>query len=276
MPVTFNNVNDPQATQAQEPKNNLPGDKSRESTFASLMQNIGKDKGTSQGSQASTKTAIPTPAPGTNSERIYNAVMTSSEKYNLPPALVFGFIKQESGFKPNAKSWCGAQGLMQLMPGTAKQLGVQDAWNIEQNVDGGCKYIRQMLDKFDGDLPKAIAAYNAGPGAVQKYGGIPPFKETKAYVPAVLAHAEKFNNGAPIVAPADKTVAVAVAAPAPKQTIDYGLVIDAIQTSDAMNQAALSLSITANAQPLELPKSERSGNDDPPPPPPPPPRGVRV
>src|SRR5262245_45576686 len=214
MSVTLNNLNDPQAAQVQDPQAKAPKDRANASNFASLMQNLGKSKSGETGA-----TPTPMPAAGSKEERIYKAVMTSSQKYNLPPALVLGFIKQESGFKPQAKSWCGAQGLMQLMPGTAKQLGVQDAWNIEQNVDGGCKYIRQMLDKFDGDLPKAIAAYNAGPGAVQKYNGVPPFKETQAYVPAVLAHAEKFNNGAPIVAPADKTVSVA--AVAPKPTIDY-------------------------------------------------------
>lgn len=269
MSITFNSVKDPQATQAQDPGLKAPVDRAKESGFAALMQNLSKNKG----DMAKTSTT-PAPAAGSKEERIFKAVMASSEKHNLPPALVFGFIKQESGFKPEAKSWCGAQGLMQLMPGTAKQLGVTDAFNIEQNVDGGCKYIRQMLDTFGGDVKKAIAAYNAGPGAVQKYGGVPPFKETQAYVPAVLAHAEKFNNGAPITVSGSSATVVAAVQPK-KPAIDYNLVINAIHGADVMTQAAMSLAITSNVQPVNMPESKRSSGDEGPPPPPPP-RGVRV
>jgi len=264
-------MNDPQATQAKDQGPKLPADRAKESGFASLMQSLSKN----QPGMAKTSNT-PVPAPGSKEERIYNAVMASSEKYNLPPALVFGFIKQESGFKPEAKSWCGAQGLMQLMPGTAKQLGVKDPWNIEQNVDGGCKYIRQMLDRYDGDLKKAVAAYNAGPGNVDKHNGIPPFKETQAYVPAVLAHAEKFNNGAPLKVSGGSGVAVAAVSAQPKApAIDYNLVIDAIHSADVMTQSAMSLAITSNVQPINMPESKRSSGDEGPPPPPPP-RGVRV
>jgi soluble lytic murein transglycosylase-like protein len=263
MPVTFNNLNDPQATQ-QEPALKPAADRARESGFANLLKSLSSQNKPAQASQT------PKPAAGSKEERIYNAVMASSAKYNLPPALVLGFMKQESSFNTEARSWCGAQGLMQLMPGTAKQLGVTDAKNIEQNVEGGCKYIRQMLDHFDGDLKKAIAAYNAGPGAVEKYNGVPPFAETKAYVPAVLAHAEKFNNGAPIVVSGGSVASVAEA---PRQTIDYRLVVDAVQGADAMTQAAVSLAITSNIQPLPMPESKRSVEDAPPPPPP---QGVRV
>lgn len=278
MPITLNNASDPQATQVQEPALKAPADRAKESGFASLMQGLSDNKGGKAAGQAPSKTPLP-PA-GSTEDRIYKAVHTAAEKYNLPPALILGVIKQESGFKPNAKSWCGAQGLMQLMPGTAKQLGVTDAWNIEQNVDGGSKYLRQMLDTFDGNLNKAIAAYNSGPGNVRKAEKngreIPRIEETMKYVPAVLAHAEKFNNGASISISGSSAVSVAAGPVAPKpQSIDYGLVVDAIHSADVMTQAAMSLAITSNVQPVNMPESKRSSGDEGPPPPPPP-RGVRV
>jgi soluble lytic murein transglycosylase-like protein len=264
---------DPQAAQAQEPKANQPLDPAKASNFANLMQALSKDK---QGQASPT----PRPAPGSTEERIYNAVHAAAEKYNLPPALILGVIKQESGFKPNARSWCDAGGLMQLMPGTAKQLGVTDRFNIEQNIDGGSKYLRMMLDEFDGNLNKAVAAYNCGPGNVRKAERagreIPRIEETQKYVPAVLAHAEKFNNGAPISVSGGRSTAVAAVQAQPSaQKIDYNLVIDAIHSADVMTQAAMSLAITSNVQPINLPEPSK-GSDEPPPPPPPPPRGMRV
>ncbi len=98
------------------------------------------------------------------------AIQSAAAKYNLDPNLIRAVIMTESSFNPNAVSKCGAQGLMQLMPGTAKSLGVQDSFNPSQNIDGGAKYIRQMLDRFGGDLDKALAAYNTGPGTVSKKG----------------------------------------------------------------------------------------------------------
>lgn len=103
--------------------------------------------------------------------------------------------KAESNFRASATSRCGAMGVMQLMPGTAKSLGVTDAYDARQNIMAGSKYLAKLLDKYDGDTKLALAAYNAGSGNVAKYGGIPPFKETQNYVKRVLEYAgEDFNT----------------------------------------------------------------------------------
>lgn len=274
MATVINKLNDPNAVAASQ-EARPQGLQNRGTNFQSLIQSLSQNKATQETQSAatpSTTEAAPTAEPqapqGTVEERIRNAVNDSAQRYNLPPALVLGFIKQESGFKPNARSWCGAQGLMQLMPATAKGLGVQDPWNIEQNIEGGCKYIRQNLDHFNGDLKKAVAAYNAGPGAVDKYNGIPPYKETQHYVPAVLSHYEKFAGGSvDFTVPGDY-------APGKRQMLDLNLVASAVQSSEMMTQATAALAIAGNIKPIDLPKPSR--NDDPPPPPPPPPGAVRV
>jgi soluble lytic murein transglycosylase-like protein len=125
----------------------------------------------------------------------YGAEITAAAQRNgLDPALLAGLIKQESGFNPNAGSPAGAQGLCQLMPGTARGLGVTDLHDPVQSIEGGAKYLAEQLKSFNGDVARALAAYNAGPGAVQRYSGVPPYAETQNYVRAVQANAAGFRT----------------------------------------------------------------------------------
>ena len=117
---------------------------------------------------------------------IQRLVTDSCTKHGVDPKLVMAVIQQESGFNQNAISKTGAQGLMQLMPATAKSLGVKNAFNPEQNIEGGVKYLKGLLDRFNGNKILALAAYNAGPNAVKKYNGVPPYKETQNYVRNIL------------------------------------------------------------------------------------------
>jgi hypothetical protein len=122
----------------------------------------------------------------TGRQRIDSCIENSALKYNVPKELIQSVIQAESGFRANVVSGSGAMGLMQLMPGTASDLGVSNPFDVEQNIDGGTRYLKKMLDRFDGDVKLALAAYNAGPGAVDKYGGLPPYRETRRYVQRVL------------------------------------------------------------------------------------------
>ena len=123
-------------------------------------------------------------------------IQTTAAEYGIPPALVKAVIAAESAFNPTAVSRAGAQGLMQLMPGTAAALGVEDSMVPEENVRGGVTYLRLMIERY-GDLSRALAAYNAGPAAVDKYGGIPPYRETKDYVARVLSYYRQYDGDLP-------------------------------------------------------------------------------
>lgn len=126
-----------------------------------------------------------------NTQEIKNKIIAKCQELGVNPYLALAVAKQESGFNPNAKSPVGAQGIFQLMPATAKGLGVKDAFDIDQNIDGGVRYLKQKLTEFGGNIDLALASYNAGSGAVRKYRGIPPYKETQNYVKSIKA---EFNR----------------------------------------------------------------------------------
>ncbi len=123
-----------------------------------------------------------------------DAITHTAKTVGVDEHLIHAVIHTESAYNPNAVSRAGAEGLMQLMPATAESLGVKDSFNPEQNIWGGASYLKQMLDRYNGDLIKALAAYNAGPEAVDRHNGIPNYKETQAYVPKVLNYYYNLKN----------------------------------------------------------------------------------
>lgn len=129
-----------------------------------------------------------------NQRKILASIDQAAARFGLAPALIKAVVKAESNYQVRALSPAGAQGLMQLMPATARELGVTDPFDIDQNIRGGAQYLRNMLDQFDGDLHLALSAYNAGPGTVARYGGNVPYAETRTYVQRVLRYAEAFSS----------------------------------------------------------------------------------
>ncbi len=136
---------------------------------------------------------IDAPRPALSDGQFDGLIASSAAAWHVDKALVKAVVANESAFNPRATSPTGAQGLMQLEPATAAELGVTDAYDPGQNVNGGTRYIRGLLDRFGGNVPRAIAAYNAGPGAVEKYDGIPPYAETRAYVDNVLESYRRYK-----------------------------------------------------------------------------------
>lgn len=144
-----------------------------------------------------TAAAPATPSEGSQSAPYDAMIAQAAQRYGIDPAVLHGLIQQESGFDPNSQSSAGASGLTQLMPGTASSLGVANPLDPAESIDGGARYLSQMMSKFGGNTTDALAAYNAGPGAVQQYGGVPPYAETQSYVTKVLGYAEAFRQSHP-------------------------------------------------------------------------------
>jgi hypothetical protein len=128
--------------------------------------------------------------PGARGTDLAAMAVAAARRHSLDPDLVQAVVAVESGFRPDAVSPKGAQGLMQLMPATARALGVMDSFDPASNLDGGTRYLRALIQRYDGDLKRALAAYNAGEGAVARHGGVPPYPETMAYVRKVLQRAK--------------------------------------------------------------------------------------
>jgi soluble lytic murein transglycosylase-like protein len=140
-------------------------------------------------------------AAGESAGGSYDAlVQQAAQRYGIDPAVLHGLIQQESGFDPNARSSAGAMGLTQLMPGTASSLGVANPMNPAEAIEGGARYLAQLMSQFGGNTTDALAAYNAGPGAVSRYGGVPPYAETESYVTKVLGYADEYRRLHPAAA----------------------------------------------------------------------------
>ena len=131
---------------------------------------------------------------GAHSSTFDDLIGMAARRYDLDASLIKAVIHAESGFSPSAVSRVGAKGLMQLMDDTASQLGVTDVFDPAQNIDGGARFLSQLLDRYDGDVIRALAAYNAGPTAVDRWQGVPPYGETQAYVQRVLGLRTKYRE----------------------------------------------------------------------------------
>lgn len=145
------------------------------------------------GHDASHKTEIITPESESH-VKLGKVIKDAAEQNNVHPALIKAVIHAESGFNPRARSNVGARGLMQIMPSTQRYLGLKNVFDPQQNIEAGSRYLKELLDRFDGRLSLAIAAYNAGPGAVDRFGGIPPYKQTRQYVRKVLAYYQQYRK----------------------------------------------------------------------------------
>jgi soluble lytic murein transglycosylase-like protein len=158
-----------------------------EGSFAAALQAAGA------GSDATAA-----PEAGGEAAGSYDGLIEAAAARNgVDPAVLHGLIQQESNFDPASQSSAGAMGLTQLMPGTASSLGVANPLDPAESIEGGARYLAQMMARFGGDTADALAAYNAGPGAVEQYGGVPPYAETQSYVQKVLGYAEGYRREHP-------------------------------------------------------------------------------
>ena len=186
--------------------------------------------------QAATGATAPTATTGTTGAATPFAaeIDAAAARNGVDPALLRGLIRQESNFNADARSPAGAMGLTQLMPATAAGLGVTNPSDPAQSIEGGAKYLKQQLDRFGGDVSKALAAYNAGPGAVQKYNGVPPYAETQNYVRNVTAYANEYRQaGATAATPVASTASSAALSASPLVTAALGVQTPTVATPAA-------------------------------------------
>ena len=168
--------------------------------FRELSQNIEEDGQIGQSASTSLRKALDQGQRSRHDSTFarvqdyHQIIQKASDKYKIPMNLIYGVIAQESSGKSQLVSRAGAKGLMQLMDETAADLGVRNSFDPEENINGGVRYLRTQLNRFKGNLKLALAAYNAGPSAVTKYGGIPPYAETQDYVRKVINYAEQFEE----------------------------------------------------------------------------------
>jgi soluble lytic murein transglycosylase-like protein len=203
----------------------VPAATTSSATFAQALQSA-------QGTLGATGGTTSTPSQ-------YDAQITAAAtKYGLDPALLKGLIRQESNFNAAARSPAGAQGLTQLMPATAASLGV-DASDPAQAIDGGARYLKAQLDRFGGDPSQALAAYNAGPGAVAKFGGVPPYAETQNYVQKVLAYTAEYRSAGTTTAGATTLATTPVPSAVPPATVPVTAASLTGGTSSSLNYSTL-------------------------------------
>lgn len=164
---------------------NVPGRSRGDWALYKTLEGSGGDD-VARGRAASAEGRAPVRADAERLHRWDSFIRAASQRYQLPESLLRAVIHTESNYYPQAVSRAGAAGLMQLMPKTAKALGVRDPFDPGQSVHGGARYLRLLANRYDGDMVLVLAAYNAGAGNVEKYGGVPPFAETRAYVRSVL------------------------------------------------------------------------------------------
>ncbi|MFI3174031.1 MAG: lytic transglycosylase domain-containing protein [Bacillota bacterium] len=158
------------------------------------IQRVTQTNGTTQMVGSTNASSFSSALQGSSS--MEDIFVKASQTYDVPIDLIKAVAKAESNFNPSAESHAGAQGVMQLMPATARELGVTDSFNAEQNIMGGTKYLSQLLNRYNGDVTLALAGYNAGMGNVAKYDGVPPFSETQNYITKVMGYAQMDINTA--------------------------------------------------------------------------------